>query len=48
MHTVRGAVGNVAEDADDASLLHGDETVVFIDANYHGANERLDAKPGVR
>ena len=30
------------------SLLHGEETVVFADAGYQGADKRLDANPSVR
>ena len=48
VHTVRGTAGHVADVTEGNSLLHGDETVVFADAGYQGANKRLDAKPGVR
>jgi len=48
VHTVRGTAGNVADVTEGNSLLHGDETVVFADADYQGADKRLDAKAGVR
>ena len=48
VHTVRGTAGHVADVTEGNSLLHGDETVVFADAGYQGANKRLDAKAGVR
>ena len=30
------------------TLLHGQETDVFADARYQGADKRLDANPSVR
>ena len=47
-HTVSGTAGHVADVTEGNSLLHGEETVVFADAAYQGADKRLDAKPGVR
>ena len=29
-------------------MLHGEESVVYADAEYQGADKRLDAKPDVR
>ena len=48
VHTVRGTAGHVADVTEGNSLLHGDETVVFADAGYQGADKRPDAKAGVR
>jgi hypothetical protein len=48
VHTVRGTAGHVADVTEGSSLLHGEETVVFADAGYQGANKRPDAHPGVR
>ena len=48
VHTVRGTAGHVADVTEGSSLLHGEETVVFADAGYQGANKRADAHPGVR
>ena len=48
VHTVRGTAGHVGDVTEGNSLLHGDETVVFADAGYQGADKRLDAKPSVR
>ena len=48
VHTVRGTAGHVADVTEGNSLLHGDETVVFADAGYQGADKRLDANPSVR
>ena len=47
VHTVRGTAGHVADATQGSSLLHGDETVVFTDAGYQGADKRLDANPSV-
>ena len=47
VHTVRGTAGHVADATQGSSLLHGDETVVFTDASYQGADKRLDANPSV-
>ena len=48
VHTVRGTAGHVADVTEGNSLLHGEETVVFADADYQGANKRPDAKRDVR
>ena len=48
VHTVRGTAGHVADVIESNSLLHGEETVVFADAGYQGADKRPDAKAGVR
>ncbi|ERI35641.1 IS5 family transposase (plasmid) [Arthrobacter sp. TES] len=47
VHTVQGTSGNVNDVVEANSLLHGEETVVFTDAGYQGADKRPDAKPGV-
>jgi IS5 family transposase len=47
VHTVQGTAGNVNDVVEANSLLHGEETVVFTDAGYRGADKRPDAKPGV-
>ena len=43
VHTVRGTSGNVADVTQGNSLLHGQETDVFADAGYQGADKRPDA-----
>ena len=48
VHTVRGTAGNVADVVEANTLLHGQETQVWADAGYQGADKRPDAKPGVR
>ena len=48
VHTVRGTAGHVADVTEGNSLLQGEETVVFADAGYQGADKRLDANPSVR
>ena len=48
VHAVRGTAGHVADVTEGNSLLHGEETVVYADAGYQGADKRLDAKPDVR
>ena len=48
VHTVRGTAGHVADVTEGNALLHGEETVVFADAGYQGADKRPDAKPSVR
>jgi IS5 family transposase len=48
VHTVHGTAGHVADVTEGNSLLHGEETVVFADAGYQGADKRLDANPSVR
>ena len=47
VHAVQGTAGNVNDVVEANSLLHGEETVVFTDAGYQGADKRPDAKPGV-
>ena len=47
VHTVRGTAGHVADVTEGNALLHGEETVVFADAGYQGADKRLDANPRV-
>ena len=44
VHTVRGTSGNVADVTEGNSLLHGQESDVFGDAGYQGADKRPDAK----
>ena len=48
VHTVRGTAGHVADVTEGRSLLHGEETAVFADAGYQGADKRPGAKRGVR
>ena len=48
VHTVRGTAGHVADVTEGSSLLHGEETTVFADAGYQGADKRPDANPSVR
>ena len=48
VHTVRGTAGHVADVTEGNSLLHGEETVVFADAGYQGADKRPDAAADVR
>ena len=48
VHTVRGTAGNVHDVLEANSLLHGEETDVFADAGYRGADKRADAKAGVQ
>src|SRR3978361_2008883 len=47
VHTVRGTSGNVNDVVVANSLLHGEESVVFTDSGYRGAQKRPEAKPGV-
>jgi IS5 family transposase len=47
VHTVRGTAANVNDVVPANSLLHGQETEVFADAGYQGADKRSDAKEGV-
>jgi IS5 family transposase len=44
VHTVRGTAGNVADVTEGNSLLHGQETDVYGDAGYQGADKRPDTK----
>ena len=48
VHTVRGSSGNDHDVIHANSLLHGEETEVFADAGYQGANKRPDAKAVVK
>ena len=48
VHTVRGTADHVADVIEGNALLHGEETVVFADAGYQGADKRPDAKHSVR
>ena len=48
VHTVRGSSGNVNDVVEGNALLHGEETEVFADAGYQGADKRPDAKDDVR
>ena len=48
VHTVRGTSGQVGDVTEGNALLHGQETVVFADAGYWGAEKRPVARPGVR
>jgi IS5 family transposase len=47
VHTVRGTSGNVSDVVEGNTLLHGEETDVFADAGYQGADKRPDAKKAV-
>ena len=47
VHTVRGTSGNVSDVVEANTLLHGEETDVFADAGYQGADKRPDAKEDV-
>jgi IS5 family transposase len=44
VHTVRGTSDHVADVTEGNRLLHGEETEVFGDAGYQGADKRPDAK----
>ena len=46
--TVRGMAGHVADVTEGNALLHGQETAVFADARYQGADKRPDANPTAR
>ena len=48
VHTVRGTAGHMTDVTEGIALLHGQETVVFADAGYQGADKRLNANPSVR
>ena len=43
-HTLRGTADHVADVTEGNALLHGEETVVYPDAGYQGADKRPDAK----
>jgi IS5 family transposase len=47
VHTVRGTAANVNDVVEGNSLLHGQETEVFTDAGYQGADKRPDAPESV-
>ena len=47
VHTVRGTAANVNDVVEGNSLLHGQETEVFADAGYQGADKRPDAPKSV-
>lgn len=47
VHTVRGTTGNVADVTEGNSMLRGEETEVFGDAGYQGADKRADAQKEV-
>jgi IS5 family transposase len=44
VHTVQGTSGNVADVTGSNSLLHGQETDVFVNARYQVSDKRSDAK----
>ena len=44
MHTMRSTAGHVADVTEGNALLHGEETVVYADSAYQGADKRLDAR----
>jgi len=48
VHTVRATAGNVNDVIEANALLHGQESEVFGDAGYQGADKRPDAREGVR
>ena len=48
VHTVRGTAGNVADEVEANSLLHGQETLALGDAGYQGVDKRPDANPEVQ
>ena len=48
VHTVRGTGGHVADVTEGNALAHGQETVVYADPEYQGADRRPDAKPSMR
>ena len=41
-------LADVTDVTEGNTLLHGQETDVFADARYQGADKRLDANPSVR
>ena len=47
VHTVRAALGNVADIVEGNSLLHGAQTDIYGDAGYQGVHKRADAKESV-
>ncbi|RYF00183.1 MAG: IS5 family transposase [Comamonadaceae bacterium] len=48
VHTVRGTAGNVNDVLEANALLHGQESNVYGDAGYQGADKRPDASGTVR
>jgi IS5 family transposase len=48
VHSVQGTAGSTNDVVQANSLLHGDETEAWDDAGYQGAEQRPDAKKGVR
>ena len=46
VHTVRATAANVNDVVEGNSLLHGEETDVFVDAGYQGARKRPEAREG--
>ena len=47
VHTVKGTSGNVNDVVPANSLLHGEESEVFADSGYRGADKRPEAKEGL-
>ena len=47
VHSVVGTSANVNDVTQAAALLHGEETTVFADSGYQGAQKRAEARPGV-
>jgi transposase, IS5 family len=47
VHSVRGTAGSVNDVTEANALLHGEETDVFADAGYQGADKRPGADPDV-
>jgi len=45
VHSVIGTAANVADVTQGHGLLHGQESVVFADAGYQGADKRPDKRP---
>ena len=43
VHTVRGTSGNINDVVDGNSLLHGEETLAYVDAGCQGIDKRPDA-----
>jgi len=48
VHSVRGTAGSVNDVVEANALLHGEETDVFADAGYQGADKRPDASARVQ
>lgn len=47
VHSVIGTAANVNDVTQGHGLLHGEEQVVFADADYQGAQKRKEARPGM-